>query len=438
MIAEAMPPAPVVGSFRAAKVACAFRDQGHAVHILTRLGGDADEAGDSGVFAEGITWQRVRPWPGPKQWYSAVSRPFKRAFPAPADRTPSGTAVSGGRPGLRGFASALITLPDERQGLVPAVARAVQAKRGWPDLIYATAPAFSVLLAGRAAHGRLGVPWIAELRDPWVGSPGREARTSSSIIGRLDTWLESSCLRTAAGIVMVTPLAAAEYSRRYSPFGVPVLSALNGIDEVQDGRTPASRESIHIVYAGSVYPPRNPAPLVAALGDALRDGHLRLPVRFTFVGSSGWAGARGLEEAVSALPNEVMVERIPWVPQADARALVNGADLLLLPAQEWVLQVPNKLYDYLGSRVPVLAIAEPGSDTDTMLRQAGGHFVARPDDPATRLRQIAAAALEAAASGQAVGDSARLREWSAHEQMRGLIQQVAGLVRGQPLRAFSA
>jgi hypothetical protein len=113
-----------------------------------------------------------------------------------------------------------------------------------------------------------------------------------------------------------------------------------------------------------------------------------------------------------------------WLPHAAAQAVVEQADVLLLLAQEQPDQIPNKLYEYLGSRRPILAFADAEGETARMLRRAGGHYVVTGDD-AGEVERVVGQLLASAARGETgATDEAVLKEWTTDVQMQRLLVAV--------------
>ena len=57
-------------------------------------------------------------------------------------------------------------------------------KKEEPDLLIATAPPFSALLAARFLSIRTGIPFVADLRDPWLNDPQRPNRWAKYLMER--------------------------------------------------------------------------------------------------------------------------------------------------------------------------------------------------------------------------------------------------------------
>jgi hypothetical protein len=65
------------------------------------------------------------------------------------------------------------------------------------------------------------------------------------------------------------------------------------------------------------------------------------------------------------------------------------------------ISVPGKIFEYMATRKPVLAVAKPGSEVDRLLRETSAGICAPPDDVAA-LRAMIAKAFAAWNNGTAL------------------------------------
>ena len=98
-------------------------------------------------------------------------------------------------------------------------------------------------------------------------------------------------------------------------------------------------------------------------------------MRVDFAGECRSYDGVSVEGMVEELGLADVVHFHDWMPHAEAQALIRGADLLLMIALGQPLQVPNKLFDYLGTRVPMLAVVDADGESARMLRRVGGHHL---------------------------------------------------------------
>jgi len=416
------PPDAEVGGLRARKVAESFRERGDSVVVIAAAGPDQPpDAGD-----EGIRVIRVRPGAGLRGLYHRLRR---SPGGASADETqPAGADAADGAAWtppdhvsfLRRHVSAAMWLPDDRQGWIrPAARTAIRLARNGVDLIYSTAPPFSAHLAALLAHRRTGVRWVAEFRDPWTGNPWKPAFVRTVWSDALERRLERACLRAADRVVAVTDATAAHFRARLPDRERErVIVVRNGIDALE---TEPSTQSVvrNVVYVGSLYQKRDPIPFLAVVARMNADGALPPGFHVDFIGDCRWFHGRSIEEWVNEhglggvvrfagrLPHEACIER------------VSDADLLLLLAQDQPLQVPNKLYEYLGARRRILAFADAGGETARMLETVGGHYVVDGDDAAL-VERVVHASISEPLDGVPVGPEATLREWTTERQLESL------------------
>jgi glycosyltransferase involved in cell wall biosynthesis len=73
------------------------------------------------------------------------------------------------------------------------------------------------------------------------------------------------------------------------------------------------------------------------------------------------------------------VQALGPLPRRETLRRVLDSDLLLLLGHNFTVQVPGKLYEYLRSGKPILALAPAGAQTD-LLHATGGAWIVEPDD----------------------------------------------------------
>jgi glycosyltransferase involved in cell wall biosynthesis len=383
LLACSYPPDPVVGSFRAAKLARAFRDAGHDVDVVTtRLPGESAELR---VDEPRLRVHTVCEAPGPAELYRRVKSRFpgrRRAAPPVTDQASPATAAGPRRqplPRWKRYLFSALWVPDNRKGFVPAaLARSRPILRDGVDLVYTTAPPFSVHLAGLILRLTRRVRWVAEFRDPWIENKSRMHLRSRGA-NALNRWLERLCVRHADQLVAVSEgtrdLLASKVPTHRQP---DVLLALNGIDNLLSRHElqHRNRGPFRVSHIGSCYGGRDPRPFLHALSRiVVRRRLTREDVHVEFIGNCRSYMGASLEQLVDELGLATIVEFHDWMPQEEARARAQSADLFLLPFPKHQRLIPNKLFDYLGFRKPILALVHPDGETTRLLQRVGGHYV---------------------------------------------------------------
>ena len=429
LIACSYPPDPVVGAFRAAKVAEAFHRAGHDVRVITRrIDGDTGSVRSSDP---GLRVETVPVLPGPVRAFVAAKQRLKGGEKISLGKADDSDSESRSRdreiPLWKRHLLAALRTPDSFQGFIlPAITRALPILREGIDLVYTTAPPFSDHLIGLALKQLTGVRWVAEFRDPWTDNRNQPAHLRSAPADRLDVWLESACLLRADRVVSVSEgIQELLMAKVPSAPAHRFVLALNGIDELASVPERTIPEGpFRIVHTGSFYGCRDPRPFLRALAAVVtRRGLTNADVRVDFVGHCRTYLGISVEQFASELDIGAMVHFHDWMPQEEARAISSAADLLLLPFPARPHLIPNKLYDYLGTRKPILAFLDGSGEPARMLRRLGGHYVITDGEDAV---SSAERALETALHNRrsprnAERDEAILREWTTEQQMEQLL-----------------
>ena len=312
-------------------------------------------------------------------------------------------------------------MPDGHAGWRPyALAGGRRLLAGWrPDIILGSAPPFTALLVARRLSREFDVPWVAEFRDLWVDDPYYEEPLWRRPIDRL---VERTVLRSAAGLVAVTPTSAAVLERQYRR---PVTTILNGYAE-EDLMAPASAPAsdiVSIVYTGAIYTGfRDPSPLFAAMA-LLGDKRCKLEVLFYGPDES---------QVMPLAERHGVADRVFVRPRVGYRCSLKiqaAADALLL--MQWndpkdAGNIPGKFFEYLAARRPILLL---GYEHGILARMIGERGAGAVVNAPQRIAQVLEAWIAQRPAGIPQLPASVLSGLSRAEQYRDYEAFLAGLIR---------
>jgi glycosyltransferase involved in cell wall biosynthesis len=227
---------------------------------------------------------------------------------------------------------------------------------------------------------------VADFRDPWRDSPFRES--TFAMLERWDDWLEQKVLRRASHVVCNTPTMAERLCKRLPFVADKCSTILNGFDAerpyaAESWRT-APSETFVLTHAGQFYGPRSPKPVFKALRSLLkRRPALRGKLQLLLIGPRLFDGTDLAQMAKEAGVDE-HVHVLGQKSHAETMSRLAGSDALLLAGTSGVgseLQVPNKLFEYLTLRKPIIATLASGNPAIDILKDARAEaLVCDPND----------------------------------------------------------
>jgi glycosyltransferase involved in cell wall biosynthesis len=280
---------------------------------------------------------------------------------------------------LRRFAPKALWLPKA----LAVLSRVIQEHR--PDAVFTSSPPHCVHLLGLYLKWKYRIPWLADFRDPWVTDGESNGRSLPS--GWHAYW-ERRVMRQADVIIANTPLAAKVLTAAFPAEADKIVSVTNGFDpDCFEPAMPVRDDGIiRIVHAGELWGGRDPRPLLDALQQLTSDGRTSAAnIRLSFWGKVSLKDLSEtdfrLEVKRRALDEVVTVHE--QIPYGDALTNMSQADvLLLLDRAGRAVGAPAKLYEYVGSGRPVLALTEVHGDSAWVLRESGvPHRIAPPKSP---------------------------------------------------------
>ena len=271
------------------------------------------------------------------------------------------------------FAGLLV--PDDQAFWIEQAARAAArlAQKNQAQVLLATGPPFSSLMAGVRAGELCGLPVVLDFRDDWTGVRARQGMLAPARQAREEK-LERYVLQRARAVITVTPTLVDELKAR-SPHPDRIQLLPNGFDP-EHFPHPASGPGDGVVFsAGSLYQKREPDGFFQAW-QAFRQACPESSLRFELAGPVAQDCRHYFERSpsdcawVGFLPHQQVRERLQ-------QAALNLAWLdPVLSGQA----LTGKLLEYLGARRPVLLLGPSQSAAAQLLESSGLGFTLEVGD----------------------------------------------------------
>ena len=319
---------------------------------------------------------------------------------------------------LAKWVRANVFIPDARVGWWPfAVYRGLRLLRtGRYDALITSGAPHSVHLTGHTLHRWTEVPWVADLHDPWTDISYYDDLPHTAWARRLDAALERSVLSTSSAVTTVSPSWADLFATKAHNTYHVVENGFSA-DDFDGIEEAPSDETFVLAHVGKLYGSRNPTAVWEALA-RLREADKIPALTVRLIGTVDPA----VEQSIQRYGLDPIVERVDFVPHAEALRAMAGSTLLLLVIESFAQadgMITSKLYEYLASGRPVLGVGPPAGDASALLRTHDAGEMVRWD-AVDRAAAVIADHYEAWARGtpRSGADRRALRKHSRRHQAR--------------------
>lgn len=430
-------PSTEIGARRVTALARYLAGQGFRVVVVSQFAGHEYASGAEilpGVIAVPVAQPRrllIDPLVALKQ-LSTAGTADDAASPKPPP-TRAGLAVPAPNWRLRDLFFGMVCFIDPyKRWSLHASRAAVRAGREFgARVILSSGPPHSPHVAASRAAGRLGIPHITDLRDPWADDPGAATSGTTAeenLLRRVEGWV----MKRAAAITSTSAAVAKLLARNHAGVAAKIHVVRNGFDgELVEAPT-ATGGRLAILFAGELYLGRDPFPLLSALEALVADPQVDASrITLTFMGRCSTYGGQSLGEWLRGKRCEPIVKVLGHMPASAVTQAAREATVLLNLAQQQPLSVPAKTFEHLASGREILLVCE--NDGETAQLVAGIRGVKQVD-------QADAATLESAlrdlyqrhvVQGQLTApDVAQVRAFSraaANAQLLSIMRSVAKL-----------
>jgi len=240
------------------------------------------------------------------------------------------------------------------------------------DTIITTGPPHSLHLIGLALQKQMGIKWVADFRDPWTTIGYHKALKILPWAQRKHKRLEQQVLQAADAIIVTSATTKTEFE---SITTRPIEVITNGYDISTEPSLQLDAK-FSLAHIGSLLSARNPIVLWEALAELLQElPDLAQHLQLNFIGTT----SQEIKDALAHYGLANYMHDFGYVSHQEAVRFQKESQVLLLieiDSPDTKLILPGKLFEYLVSSRPILAMGPAGSDFASIITetQTGAFF----------------------------------------------------------------
>lgn len=246
------------------------------------------------------------------------------------------------------------------------------------DTLITTSPPHSVNLIGIKIKEKFPhIQWIADLRDPWTNIGYHKELLLTKKSQKKHLFLEEKMLNTADIIITTSPTTKAEFQQKTSK---TIVVITNGYDFEVSKEMILPSEKFLVSHIGSLLSKRNPQMLWKVLENLTQENP-----SFAQDFSLCLIGKTSPEVIASLKENNLFkyAQILDYLPHNEAIKWQKKSQVLLLleinsPETQGI--IPGKLFEYLSSGRPILALGYKDWDAADIIKETKSGKVAIYDD----------------------------------------------------------
>ena len=241
------------------------------------------------------------------------------------------------------------------------------------DTIITTGPPHSLHLIGLHIKKQFNIKWIADFRDPWTTIGYHKELKLTKKSEQKHKHLEKEVLNKADQIIVTSHVTKSEFKNLTTK---PIAVITNGYDDDYVAVKPVVNTSFSLVHIGSLLSKRNPEILWQVLKDLTTENE---SFAQDFVLRLVGAVSPSILLSLQSYHLNQYVDHVGYVNHDKCITYQKEAQVLLLIEIDSIdtrCIIPGKLFEYIKSTRPIIALGPPASDVEKIIKdtQTGNYF----------------------------------------------------------------
>jgi len=285
---------------------------------------------------------------------------------------------------LLGIFNQYFLIPDDKIGWMPfAVKEAVKIiKKEKIDVIYTTGDPFSTFLIGLMLKKITKKPWVVDYRDSWTDF---ELTNPMYFKGKyrqaLESLMEFHVLKNADKIISVSPLINDKLQKKHDKIDKEKYDLIyNGYDPDDFNNIQKTKNKKFVItHTGIFNATRSPVMFLGALRELFdEDKKLKENMEIRLIGSSL---GEDINELIIRQGLSQNVKVAGYLKHDDCvKEIVNADALLLIQSYDNLEAYSGKIFEYLYSKNPIIALAPPLGCAAELIKKTKSGIIAEENN----------------------------------------------------------
>ena len=238
--------------------------------------------------------------------------------------------------------------------------------------VITTGPPHSMHLIGMQLKKRLGLRWFADFRDPWTSIGYHEQLRLTKKSKEKHKALEKQVLNSADQIIVTSSVTKKEFQDITNK---PIVVITNGYDDESSGKVLLDSK-FTLSHIGSLLSKRNPEVLWQILSELIEENNqFAQDFQLNFIG----AVSDNVLESIENHNLSDYIYKVGYVSHKESITYQKKSQILVLieiDSDETKCIIPGKLFEYMVSNRPIIALGPKGSDVEKIIQETntGNYF----------------------------------------------------------------
>lgn len=240
------------------------------------------------------------------------------------------------------------------------------------ETVITTGPPHSLHMIGLKLQSLKNITWIADFRDPWTTIGYHKQLRLTNMAKKKHLELENKVLNSADHLIVTSRVTKMEFAKKTNK---PISVITNGYDYNKIKQPPLDSK-FSIAHIGSLLSERNPEALWFVLKELIEENSdFASDFELNLVGYV----SDDVLKSIESYNVSNYVNNIGYVSHNESIVHQKKSQVLLLieiDSDDAKCIIPGKLFEYMVSNRPIVALGPKGSDVEDILKETntGNYF----------------------------------------------------------------